>query len=312
MKITNFIIFSLIITVLSCSKDNTVEIAEPSENPSKQSQIIRFMSETDNVSILVFNENNNDFYYQKTISPVWAADGSAYSTLALGNYKFLFLKSEGLNTIVQPDPLNSNSNFTDFHIAAKEDPDHPGYYLPVDEIWFPETTRMADSTYTIAGKDTIRNKLKRAVSQVVVNINRATSINLFVPAPFKNGKNITEYIREIQIEAIGVGDSIDIYGGKGNVSSLFSTDQADITADGFAVVNGPMLFPPTSGTQTQVRVTLVPTADSPFPEMKKTITGTLERNKQLEITLWLTITFKFAEVTIKNISFSDGDEGIWN
>lgn len=270
----------------------------------------------DDVSVLIFGFDNADFKYQRAINTGWSADGKVSTLLEIGTYKFLFLKNAGANTNFNPNPLNANSDFEDIRIDAKNDPSNAGYLLPVDEIWLPETESMADEIYVIKDSTTIHNKLKRAVSQVQLTIKRAyNDSGTIKPLPFPTGVDIMANIKEIKIDINGVGQSIDIAGGIGAGKTLYLAQSADsITSDGYAIFDGPFVFPNGSGTNSSVDITIVPKDNNPFPVMSKEVQGLLERNKKLEITLWLTSTYKFINITVKIEPISeseDGDTGIW-
>jgi len=318
----NFIRSILLILILSivvaCSNEEAIiEDSLGDKLNSENNKAVTFSETTmDGVSVLIFGHNNSEFRYIRKIDTGWSADGKVSTLLEIGTYKFLFLKYNKVNTTFYPDPLTTNSTFDDIRIEAKADPDNAGYVLPVDELWLPETETMANKTYLINNPTTIQNKLKRVVSQVQLNINRAyKSGEAFVPLPYSGGENIMDNIKEIKLDIDGVGEFVTISGGNGLSKTTFISSSSDeITDDGYAIFNGPLVFPNGSGENTSVNITITPKNDSPFPVMTATAEGLLERNKKLEITLWLTSTYKFINITVDTEPISeseDGDTGIW-
>lgn len=318
----NIIISSLLIVILSmtvaCSNEDTIiKNSLGDELNSVNNKAVTLSGATmDGVSVLIFGRNENAFKYQRSISTGWSVDGKVSTLLEIGMYKFLFLKYKEENTIFYPKPLDTNSTFESIKIEAKDDPDNIGYLLPVDEIWLPETEGLANKQYLIDNPTTIFNRLERAVSQVQVNIRRGyKSGENILPLPFPEGKDITENIKEIIMDIDGVGESITISGGSGSSKTIYTAESAaEITDDGYAIFEGPLVFPNGSGENTSVNLTIVPKDGSLYPTMKANAAGLLERNKKLEITLWLTSTYKLINVTVRTepISLSeDGDEGIW-
>lgn len=317
----NNIIISILLIIFmntACSNEEAYDKSSlGDELNSENSKAVTFSgAEMDGVSVLIFGHNNSEFKYIHAISTGWSAEGKVSTLLEIGKYKFLFLKYTAENTTFQPDPLNTSSGFEDIKIKAKEDPQNSGYLLPVDEIWLPETEAMASKEYLINNPTTIHNKLTRAVSQVQLNIRRGyKNGSTIVPYPFPDGKNIMENIKEIKMDITGVGQAITIAGGEGSSKTKYSALSAtEITEDGYAIFGGPLVFPNGSGVNSPVKITIVPKDDSPFPVMTADVEGLLERNKKLEITLWLTSTYKFINVTVKTEPISkseDGDSGIW-
>jgi len=317
MKKNVFILSMLVILATACSNDD-IEVQQSYDqeesNLSTTKSAVTFAGETDNVSVLIFGEDSNEYYYQKSISSGWSVDGKVSTLLTLGKYKFLFVKSAGAHTSIYPNPLNSSSSFSSIKFEAKPNTGKPNYVLPVDEMWLPETKKMADSVYTIVDKTTVKNKLRRAVSQVVLHVKRASVVNgVITELPYDNG-NIMKNIDEITLDIQGVGEAVNIEGGIGKTNTLYTSKTATITGEGFASFEGPFVFPPAGNDKATVDITVTPAVDSAFPEMKKTVQGYLERNKKLEITLYVTATYQFINVTVEIEPISDeedGDTGIW-
>lgn len=302
----------------ACSNDEVYTDGSLGEElDSSNSKTVTFsQADMDGVSVLIFAHSNTEFKYLRHINTGWTEDGKVSTLLDIGTYKFLFLKKIGINTILYPNPLDANSNFEDIKIEAKEDILHEGYLLPVDEIWLPETEEMAKEIYVINNPTTIYNKLKRAVSQIKLNIKRGyKSESGILPYPFPEGKNIMDNIKEIKMDISGIGETVTISGGSGSSKTQYTSQVAtEITTEGYAVFDGPFVFPNGTGMNASVKITITPKDESAFPVMTVDVEGLLERNKKMEITLWLTSIYKFINVTVVTDPISesqDGDLGIW-
>lgn len=319
----NNIIISVILIILSmavaCSNENVLDeensLGDKLNSTNTKAVTFSGAAAMDNVSVLIFGYNGSDYKYQRSISSGWSPEGKVSTSLEIGTYKFLFLKYKEINTIFNPNPLNTSSVFDAIRIDAKTNPNKQGYLLPVDEIWLPETKNMANATYSIIEPVTISNTLVRAVSQVQLNLKRAyKNGTTMIPYPY-TVNNIMENIKEITMDIDGVGESIDIAGGIGFSKTIYSAQsESQITNDGFAIFDGPLVFPNGSGLNTSVKITIIPQDNSLFPEMTASVEGMLERNRKLEITLWLTSTYKLIDVTVDTEPISkeeDGDIGIW-
>ncbi len=317
-KVIITILSAIMLMFVACSnEEGIVENSLGDKLNSMNNKAVTFSGATmDGVSVLIFGHNSSEFKYQRSINTGWSADGKVSTLLELGKYKFLFLKYTKENTTFYPDPMNTNSTFDQIRIEANNDTGNSGYLLPVDEIWFPETEQVANKEYLINDSVTIFNRLVRAVSQVQLNINRGYKNGEKIsPLPYTDNENIMQHIKEIKLDIAGVGEAITISGGEGSSKTMYISESAStITDDGYAVFNGPLVFPNGTGANTTVDITITPKDGSAFPVMASRVEGLLERNKKLEITLWLTSTYKFINVTVTTEPISenkDGDTGIW-
>lgn len=317
MKKFSFI-FRILLIVFTTACSNEEEHVLSSENPTSQrTELVTFSQETDNVSVLIFGKNeNNDFVFKRSINSGWTNENTVSTYLELGDYKFLFIKSAGITTSFSPVLQENVSSFDSFSIVPATDNLNAGYVLPVDEIWLPEDADTANKIYEIRDSTRIKNKLKRIVSQVILNVNRGYVHNgNFISMPFSSNNDITDFIGEVKFDITGVGEKATIEGSSGYSKTLFKTDSAkDITEEGFATYEGPFIFPPDAGKESNIEITLIPKAGSLLTEMKKTVSGFTEKNKQLIITLWLTDSYNLFNITIDTAPITDseeGDKGIW-
>lgn len=304
----------IILISIACSNDEDENL---SSDISLQRNDVTFLSEeTDGMSVLIFDKKNKDNYkYLKSISSGWSADGKLTTILELGYYKFLIFKSAGMNTSLSPQPLDKEASFDDLRFMTKADTYGDGYVLPVDEIFLPDPV-VAEQEYHIETATTVYSKLTRAVSQVTLNLNRGYSNSSgFSEQPFESGRSIMNQIAGIELDITGVGESINIYESTGSKKTHYSSTTATSISDkGFASFAGPFVFPSIAGEEAEVKITINPTVDSAFPIMEKTIKGKLEKNKKLEITLWMTSTYNFIDISVNLTDITtetDGDSGIW-
>lgn len=308
-----------LITVVACSdnKDNMIDDIDSSITRTT----FAYSADADNVSVLIFGKSNNEFTYLRTLSSGWV--GNRISTnLELGEYKFLFCLVPGTETTFSPTSLDNNIGMEDIRIHAKidDEPLRQGYVLPVEEIWMPETEALADTPYMIQGNDLISNTLKRAVSQIEVHLKRAEigENNEITPVPYEEGSNIMNDIKSIILDIEGVGEYIDYKGSHGLSRTHYSTQTATrFTEEGYALLEGPFVFPTETGDLASIEITIQPT-DSTKDPMSTIVSGSLERNKKLVITLWVSASdepiISVIDITVdtEEISLSaDGDKGIW-
>ena len=95
------------------------------------------------------------------------------------------------------------------------------------------------------------------------------------------------------------------------IRNYSAAEYESIDTQGFATFTGPFVFP-TTGTSAGLNITLVPVSGEPYPPLQ--LSGKLEANRKLEVSLWLTSSYFDIGVTIQNLPISgrtNGDEGIW-
>lgn len=314
MKGRNIVYWALLLLAASCVREKEGGEIEESVLATRSVTLNVGMED---VSVLIFGRNDPDFTYRSSIVSGWDTQGKTSIRLEVGDYKFLFFKLSGLHTFLDPESLTNAVTFADIKVKAEKDPARDGYVWPADELWFPESAAMADEIYSIQGGETVRNTLTRAVGQIVLQLKRGIPENGEIDSlPYPAGKTIMDNIERVSLDIAGIGEAADIRGGIGNSKVFWTTAQANrITKSGFAIFEGPFVFPSGTGQETNVNVVLLPKSGSAFPELSKQVKGKVERNKRLVITLWVTSTYKFIGITVKTDPISaetDGDQGIWN
>lgn len=314
MKGRNIVYWALLLLAASCVREKEGREIEESVLATRSVTLNVGMED---VSVLIFGRNDPDFTYRSSIVSGWDTQGKTSIRLEVGDYKFLFFKLSGLHTFLDPESLTNAVTFADIKVKAEKDPARDGYVWPADELWFPESAAMADEIYSIQGGETVRNTLTRAVGQIVLQLKRGIPENGEIDSlPYPAGKTIMDNIERVSLDIAGIGEAADIRGGIGSSKVFWTTAQANrITKSGFAIFEGPFVFPSGTGQETNVNVVLLPKSGSAFPELSKQVKGKVERNKRLVITLWVTSTYKFIGITVKTDPISaetDGDQGIWN
>jgi len=299
----------------ACSNENDGDDSQSGTSSLRNE--VTLSSETDGVSVLIFAKEEGKYKYLRSINSGWSAERKVSTILQLGYYKFLMFKSAGINTSFSlPSELDAEGKMKEIEFSAKPDSHGEDYVLPVDEIFFPETASVAEQEHNIDGPKTIHNKLTRAVSQVVLNINRGYADGSDMkPLPYAEGKSIMDNIASIELDIEGVGEVINIYESRGSKKTYFSATQASsTTTEGFAVFKGPFVFPSIAGEEAEVKITIHTIDSDIFPNTEKIIHGKLERNKKLEISLWMTSTYKLIDVLVDLSEITEeteGDSGIW-
>jgi len=310
MKLLRVVLGLLIIVLAGCSEEETSPIGGTSTN---MKNIVTLAGNAENVNVLIFHQDGSDYKYKREIN----LNIQDTANLEYATYKFLFYKSAGLNTDKIPSALTNTNLFDEVIFQSRIDSENDGYVLPVDEIWLPETADLANQSYLITTHRTIQNTLTRAVSQVLVHIRKGTYDDANPPAPIELSETPVA-MGNIIMDIMNVGESITVNGATGNKKTLFTSDESFINSDGDISFVGPFVFPSENG-ETTVSVTYTPAGDSEYPDIIKTVSGTLERNKRLEITFWVAdeeppTGREFINITVETTDMEgdiSGDEGIW-
>lgn len=314
-----YIICMLIFLITACSNDDGNHLMHDDLNMESKggSELVTLSTEIKDVSVLIFGEKDGAFTFQSKISSGWDANNQVQTNLKLGKYKFLFLKTAGKCTNLLPAELLTTTQFEDINFKVRDDSHNPGYAMPTDEIYLPETQSLANTEYTVTGPTTVKNKITRAVGQIVVNIHRvAKNNNDTTHLPFTGTQNVMSNISKINLDISGTGETVNIAGGKGSVKTKYTFDntKAIIDNNGFASLEGPFLFPTADAEKTIVKISVDPAEDSAFPVMNTTVESKIKRNEQIIITLLITSTYQLIDIAVDIEPISDaidGDAGIW-
>lgn len=313
----------LFLLLFSC----TDRIAEAPETEIEDSEtpgtsVFFQTGETKDVSLLIFRREGDRFSYQSTIDKGWSTDGKITISMDYGDYQFLFLRSDGTGIELTPHPLQPDTELEEIRFNARTNSARSGEMLPVNELFLPEPEE-ATRIYAIQGEETVSCTLKRAVSRLLLVLKRGHAENgTYVPEPYEDGKNILDDIREAHITIAGVGTSANIYGtqGAGILSTTFSeADKDSLTGEGFAAFTGPFFLPPADNEIVEVSAVLFPKNGAAEETIQKTVKGTVKKNEQLQVVLWIKTDSepegdRLIGITVDTKPISDeteGDKGIW-
>ncbi|MCC8146817.1 MAG: hypothetical protein LIO93_10375, partial [Bacteroidales bacterium] len=163
---------------------------------------IQLSADIQDVSVLIFGKENQQYKYQKMIHINWPEETTTSTNLILGDYKFLFLSADELNTDILPATLSMETQIEEIRVSAKKDESDDEYVYPVGEIFMPETEALAQTVYAIRGNELIENKLTHAVSQITLKVKRGIWDNeqLVDSLPYSSGQNILDLIDKIEMD----------------------------------------------------------------------------------------------------------------
>lgn len=303
--------------LFSCSgqEELTTSSGMPEENIPAGITRVAFKSGPQPQCVYIFRKEGNSFRYDSTITGGWSAEGTMTARLLVGDYKFLFTGPLGNQTNVLPASLDHTVTFEQLCFATLTDSKHPGNILPAGELFLPEPT-VADSVYTIAGGNEIECTLKRRVAQLTFILKRGYKEgDDYIPQPYSEGHHVLENIRELRVELTGIARQCNYLNTSGEgmlIRNYSAAEYESIDTQGFATFTGPFVFPSATGTSAGLNITLVPVSGEPYPPLQ--LSGKLEANRKLEVSLWLTSSYFDIGVTIQNLPISgrtNGDEGIW-
>lgn len=299
----------------ACST-HTERAAEESSPCRRVNMSVRANSIEDynGTSVLIFRKDNGAYRFLSRFSGPWDNEGHATATLELGDYRFLFSRSAGLST-GESSLIEGVTTPEEFGFSARQDAN--GNTLPVDEIFLPAASEP-QTEYRIDDHTTVNSNLTRAVSRIDVLIKRGISDGTsFIEFPYTDGKTVLDHMENLELRIEGTSTRLTTEGtsGSGQTIVRFTPSQAtEITAEGFALFTGPLVFPPADNGNVDVKAAFNPESGSPFPEMTGSATSPLQKNKVLELTLWITNDYKFIDITAETRPIeaeTEGDNGVW-
>lgn len=316
MRLT-FIFLAFLPLLFSCSghEDLTTSSGAPEENIPAGITRVAFRSGPQPQCVYIFRREGSSFRYDSTITGGWSEEGKMTTRLLTGDYKFLFTGPIDNRTNVLPVSLDHTITFEELFFTARTDYEHAGGILPAGELFLPEPD-VANSVYTIIGGDEIECTLKRRVAQLTFVLKRGyKDEDTYIPQPYKQGHNVLENIKELQVEISGIARQCNYLGTSGE-GTLFCTytasERESVDAQGFATFTGPFVFPPAAETETRLNITLISVSGESYPPLQ--LSGKLEANRKLEVNLWLNSSNFDIGVTIQNLPISErteGDAGVW-
>ena len=139
----------------------------------------------------------------------------------------------------------------------------------------------------------------------------------YVEVPYAKPQSVLDQIGRIELSADHTGLRVNPGGSSGTATvtaTLTAADYAELTDGGFVRLEGPFVIPPADGGEVGLDITVVPAAGAALQPVQLRLTGKAERNKQLDITLWITSDYPVIGVEIQTTPITeeqDGDTGIW-
>ena len=274
---------------------------------------------TQNVAVYAFRQQGDAFLYDTLFRDGWTPDGTLSVRMPSGRYKFLFVSGAGDNLVLEPAPPTGQTAWEQAAFALRENPDAPGVYLQADELFLQYPASDAEAVYTLGGADvTVPARLSRAVSRIGITLKRGYHDGTgYVEVPYTQPHSVLEEIDRIELTVGNTGLRVRPGGSEGTASvraTLAASDYAELTAEGFARLEGPLVIPPTDGGEVGLDLSVVPAAGSSLEAAQLRLTGKAERNKRLDITLWITSGYPVIGVEIDLTPIDreqEGDSGIW-
>lgn len=293
---------------------------EREETPAPASGTTRVMLMRDgpgDISVYAFRDMGGAFRYDTLFCDGWTPEGTLSVRIPGGRYKFLFVKGE--NPVVSPSPLTPLTTWEETAFTLRENPPTPGTYLPCGELWLQYPAAAAEKVYTLDGTDlTVPARLTRAVSQIRISLKRGyRDGDRYVEVPYTQPRSVLDEIERVELTARGTGLAVrpDACTGSATVSAeIAAADYAEIDDSGFVRLDGPFVLPPAQGSEIALDLTVVHAPGSGLQPAHLALTGTAERNRYLDVTLWITSGYPVIGVEIRVAPIDreqEGDSGIW-
>lgn len=299
----------------ACSEPENTATPDPAPSGT-----ITLLSEgTQQVTAYAFRLQGDRYLFDTLYREGWSSDGRLSVRMRSGRYKFLFASGAGEHLIVGPEPLTGQTAWEEIAFTLTEDAGTPGTYLPADELFLQFPATDAETVYTVAGTEqTIQAHLTRAVCRIVLLLKRGYRDGArYVEVPYAAPRSVLDQIGGIDLTASGTGLSVRPAGTSGSATVHTICSAADFTLlpeTGFARLEGPYLLPSADGSEIGLDLLIEPAAGAAAASTRLQLSALAERNKQLEITLWITSAYPEIGVEIRTAPISEeqeGDTGIW-
>ena len=265
------------------------------------------------VSVYAFRRQGAVFLFDTLFREGWTPDGKLSVRMPNGHYKFLFASGAADRIALQPAPLTRQTSWEEAAFVLRENTAVPGTCFPADELFLQYPASDANTVYTIDGAaQTVRARLTRAVCRISVTVKRGYHDGTrYVEVPYAKPQSVLDQIGRIELSADHTGLRVNPGGSSGTATvtaTLTAADYAELTDGGFVRLEGPF------GGEVGLDITVVPAAGAALQPVQLRLTGKAERNKQLDITLWITSDYPVIGVEIQTTPITeeqDGDTGIW-
>ena len=271
------------------------------------------------VSAFAFRRQGAVFLFDTLFREGWTPDGKLSVRMPNGHYKFLFASGAADRIALQPAPLTRQTSWEEAAFVLRKNAVVPGTCFPADELFLQYPASDANTVYTIDGAaQTVRARLTRAVCRISVTVKRGYHDGTrYVEVPYAKPQSVLDQIGRIELSADHTGLRVNPGGSSGTATvtaTLTAADYAELTDGGFVRLEGPFVIPPADGGEVGLDITVVPAAGAALQPVQLRLTGKAERNKQLEITLWITLDYPVIGVEIQTAPITeeqDGDTGSW-
>lgn len=271
------------------------------------------------ISVYAFRQQDELFLFDTLFREGWTPEGKLSVRMPNGRYKFLFASGSGDNLTLEPAPLTPQTSWEEAAFALQENPAVAGSCLPADELFLQYPASDANRVYTLGSTDlTVPARLSRAVCRIRVHLKRGYHDGTqYVEVPYTPPHSVLEQIATIELTAANAGLRVrpDAVGGSATVqTTLAAADYAELGSDGFVRLDGPLILPPADGADLEMSIRVVPAAGAGLQQADLQVKGKAERNKNLDVTLWITAIYPAIGVEIEITPIDreqDGDSGIW-
>lgn len=271
------------------------------------------------VAVYAFRRQGESFLYDTLFREGWTAEGTLSVRMPAGDYKFLFASGAGENLALAPAPLTRQTAWEQTSFALKEDPAVAGTYLPADELFLQSPASDAVKVYTLGGTDvTVPARLTRAVCRIGINLKRGYHDGTgYEKVPYVQPHSVLDEIERIELRVENAGQRVNPAGSAGTAAvwaTLAATEYTELDADGFVRLDGPLIIPPGGDGTIDLELTVVPAAGVALQPAPVRLKGKAERNKRLDVTLWITSAYPRIGVEIGLTPIEEeqeGDAGIW-
>ena len=315
MKFRKYTLFALSAALLAaCTRPENEAV--PDRHPARITLLGQGAQE---VTAYAFRRQGDRFLFDTVFREGWSSDGRLSVRMRSGSYKFLFAAGGGENLALKPNPLTTQTAWEEVVFSLHENAEAPGSYLPADELFLQDPATDAETIFTLTGTNqTIRARLTRAVCRISVTLKRGFHDGTqYVEIPYTSPQSVLDQIARIDLTASGTGQYVLPSGTRGSAVVKTSFSAADFTAlpeTGFARAQGPYLLPPADGGEMEIDLSVVPVDGAPLAPSELRLNAPAQRNKQIEVTLWITSGYPSVGIEIRTAPIEDeqaGDAGIW-
>lgn len=315
----NRILTTIVLAAAACAACTDAEQTPDTVSASGTTRVVLAQEGARDISVYAFRLQGERFLFDTLFREGWTHDGKLAVRMPNGRYKFLFASGSGENLALEPAPLTPQTAWEEAAFVLREDPAAAGSYLPADELFLQFPASDANRVYALGSTDqTVTARLTRAVCRVGINLKRGYHDGTrYVEEPFAAPHSVLDLIDRIELRADNAGLRVnpDVVRGSGTVqAALAASDHAELSPEGFVRLDGPLILPTADGADLEMTIRVVPAAGSALQQADLLVKGKAERNKRLEVTLWITSAYPVIGVEIDVAPIDreqEGDSGIW-